>query len=202
MSDNLDGYFSPFLRNQRMEAARPHIGGRVLDFGCGIGLVCDWVDEDRYVGVDVDARVLEFAKKRHPKARFLTPDAMDAIAGEKFDTVVGLAVIEHLPNPLGFLKDAAGSLAKGGRIVLTTPNPALDWAHGLGARIGLFARESHDEHQSLMKRGQLTDAAGAAGLVLTDYRRFLFGANQLAVLMRETDASQGLESGEDSKAYR
>jgi 2-polyprenyl-3-methyl-5-hydroxy-6-metoxy-1,4-benzoquinol methylase len=191
MNDNLDGYLSPFLRKQRMQAAKPYVTGRVLDFGCGIGLVCEWVREEDYVGVDIDERVLEIARKRHTRARFLTPDRMDAIAGETFDTLVGLAIIEHLPDPRSFLSDAASRLAPNGCIVLTTPNPMLDWAHGVGSRIGLFARESHDEHQSLMGRGDLQKAAEAAGLVLTKYRRFLLGANQCAVLIHKEAAQEG-----------
>jgi 2-polyprenyl-3-methyl-5-hydroxy-6-metoxy-1,4-benzoquinol methylase len=91
-------------------------------------------------------------------------------------------VIEHLPDPVGFLIQMAGFLAADGRIVLTTPNPTLDWVHGLGARIGIFAKESHDEHQSLMGRGRLSEAAAAAGMRMSHFRRFLCGANQLAVL--------------------
>ncbi|RWK09368.1 class I SAM-dependent methyltransferase [Mesorhizobium sp.] len=181
MNDNLDGLLSPFLRKQRMGAAAPFIGGRVLDFGCGIGLVCDMVDANKYAGVDIDARVIEIARSRNPNGRFYTLDQMDSLEGEVFDTVVGLAIIEHLPDPLRFLNDARRRLAPGGRLVLTTPNPILDWAHGLGSRIGIFARESHDEHQSLMNRKQLADAGDRTGLRMTTFRRFLFGANQLAV---------------------
>lgn len=181
MNDNLDGLLSPFLRKQRMDAAAPFIRGRVLDFGCGIGLVCDTVDAARYAGIDIDARVIEIAKSRNPKGRFYTLDQMDRLKGEVFDTIVGLAIIEHLPDPLGFLADARRRLAPGGRLVLTTPNPILDWAHGLGSRIGIFARESHDEHQSLMNRKQLSDAGDRSGFRMITFRRFLFGANQLAV---------------------
>jgi 2-polyprenyl-3-methyl-5-hydroxy-6-metoxy-1,4-benzoquinol methylase len=99
-----------------------------------------------------------------------------------FDTVTALAVIEHLPNPSGFLSHMNSLLNRGGRIVVTTPNPALDWAHGIGAKCGLFARESHHEHQSLMTRRQLEHAAKDAGLKMIRFERFLFGANQLAVL--------------------
>lgn len=164
-----------------MNAAAPFIEGRVLDFGCGIGLVCDTVDATKYAGVDIDSRVIEIAKSRNPKGRFYTLDQMDRLEGEVFDTIVGLAIIEHLSDPMGFLSDARRRLAPKGKLVLTTPNPILDWAHGLGARVGIFARESHDEHQSLMNRRQLDDAARHSGLHMTTFRRFLFGANQLAV---------------------
>ena len=186
MNDNLDGFLSPFLRRQRMKAAAPFIRGRVLDFGCGVGLVCDTVDATQYAGVDIDARIIEVARSRNPKGRFYTLERMGHLDGELFDTIVGLAIIEHLADPLGFLSDARKRLAPGGKLVLTTPNPALDWAHGLGSRLGVFARESHDEHQSLMNRKQLSDAGSLSGLSMTAFRRFLFGANQLAVFETST----------------
>lgn len=182
-TDNLDGFLSPFLRRQRMQAASPFIRGRVLDYGCGIGLVGDLPAVTDYVGVDIDPEILETASKRVPNGRFLLPRDVEAqLAGEKFDSIVGLALIEHLPDPESFLRQARSLLAPDGRVVLTTPNPALDWAHGLGAKFGIFASESHDEHQSLMGREIMAAHARQAGLHIDIYRRFLLGANQLAIL--------------------
>lgn len=180
--DNLDGVLSPFLRRQRFKAAAQFIRGRVLDFGCGVGLLGSLPSVDAYVGIDIDEEALAIAAARNPAARFYRPSHLSAIEGEQFDTVVALAVIEHLPDPVDFLKQMRKFLGSRGRMVVTTPNPALDWAHGLGARVGIFAKESHDEHQSLMGRRELTRSAGAAGLRTTHFRRFLAGANQLAIL--------------------
>lgn len=179
---NLDGLLSPYLRQQRLQVARAYISGRVLDFGCGTADVCGIVDEASYFGVDLDTSVLDAARKKYPRASFFTPDEFKAWNGPPFDTVVALAVIEHLPDPAGFLTLMKQYMAAGGKIVLTTPNPSLDWAHGLGARFGVFAKESHDEHQSLMDRSGIEKAGAAAGLKLKKYERFLFGANQLAIL--------------------
>lgn len=182
-ADNLDGVLSPFLRSQRMRAAAPFIHGRVLDYGCGIGLVGELPSVTTYAGVDIDQEILTVAAERLPTGRFLLPHEIpDKLDGEQFDTIVGLALIEHLPYPLDFLKQAKALLAPGGRVVLTTPNPALDWAHGLGAKVGIFAKESHEEHQSLMGRKTILSHATNAGLRLEKYKRFLFLANQLAIL--------------------
>lgn len=183
MSDNLDGLLSSYLRRKRLEVARPFIRGRVLDYGCGIGLAAELTGRpEDYVGLDGVPEVLAEAKRRHPSARFLTPAELSAPDVAPFDTILALAVIEHLPAPQSFLERLASHLKPDGRIVVTTPNPALDWAHGLGGHLGLFARESHLEHQSLMGRRQLFDAADKARLDIDVYRRFLFGANQLAVM--------------------
>lgn len=178
---DLDGVLSPFLRRQRLAAAKPFVSGTVLDFGCGTAEVCRFVDESRYIGVDLDQSILDVSRRRFPRASFYTPAQYAALPARAYDTVTALAVIEHLPNPVEFLGQMKAQLAPGGKIVLTTPNPMLEWAHGLGARFGIFARESHEEHQSLMDRTALCAAAAAAGLNTLVYRRFLLGANQLGV---------------------
>lgn len=179
---DLDGVLSPYLRRQRLEAAKPYVKGSVLDFGCGTAEICAFADESSYVGVDIDESILQVARSRFPRARFYTPAEFSAVPASTFDTVTALAVIEHLPDPPGFLREMKKHATPSGRIVLTTPNPMLDWAHGLGARFGIFAKESHDEHQSLLDHAGLNAAAAAAGLKVLTYKRFLFGANQLAVL--------------------
>jgi 2-polyprenyl-3-methyl-5-hydroxy-6-metoxy-1,4-benzoquinol methylase len=182
MPDQIDGLLSGFLRERRIAAARPHIEGRVLDYGCGVGVLRDRVTVAEYTGVDLDADSIRIARQRHPGATFRTLDEFRG--GGPYDTIVALAVIEHVPNPGRLLQDFASWLDPEGRIVLTTPNPALEWAHGAGARLRLFSRSAHAEHQSLMGRQALQRAAGEAGLDVLRYRRFLWGANQLMVLRR------------------
>ncbi len=132
MSDNLDGLLSSFLRRKRLEAARPFVRGKVLDYGCGIGLAGDLADEDGYVGVDIDPDVLVEARRRHPRGRFLTPAELPGLSAGPFETILALAVIEHLPAPRTFLELLASRLQAGGRIVVTTPAPGI----GLGPRPG------------------------------------------------------------------
>lgn len=50
-------------------------------------------------------------------------DPASALDGERFDTVVAGEFIEHLEDPLGFLRRVREVLAPGGRLVLSTPNP-------------------------------------------------------------------------------
>ena len=40
----------------------------------------------------------------------------------KADTILAIEVIEHLENPLQFLKNCRDSIKKGGKIIITTPN--------------------------------------------------------------------------------
>lgn len=174
-----EGLLSSFLRRQRIRAAAPYLRGRVLDFGCGSGSLASFIDPDRYSGVDIDAEVIELARRRNPKHAF---EIAQLPHGRQFDTIVSLAVIEHVPDPAAFLAGALPLLAPGGSIVLTTPHPNYRGVHDFGARLGLFSRAASEEHQTLLDGRAMRRLAISCGLSIVLYRRFLFGANQLYVL--------------------
>ncbi len=180
MSDQVTGFLSPFLRRRRLAAVSQHLHGRVLDYGCGVGYLANLVPPDLYVGVDIDLDSIKIARVHHPQHCFHVVEE-NADHGV-FDTLVAAAVIEHLPAPEDVLKSWAGMLAPGGRIVLTTPDPHLEWVHELGAKLGLFSKEADDEHVTRIEKSALNEFCKTTGLKLIDYRRFLLGANQLAVL--------------------
>lgn len=178
-----EGILSPFLRRQRMAAAKPYLRGNTLDVGCGTGLLAREIHPDHYVGVEIDSSVRKSAGTRYPNHRFqeVLPDI-----GEKFVTVVALAVIEHVKDPRHFMMELSDRLDpdKTARIVITTPHPSLDWIHDLGASAGLFSKHASEEHEELLGREDLSRAGVSTGLQLVAYRKFLFGANQLAVFGR------------------
>lgn len=185
MADQISGLLSPWLRAQRIAAARPYLSGRVLDFGCGTGELVHHIGRERYVGLDIDEPSLAEARRRFPEVPFLRelePSMGELQALGPFDTIVGLAVIEHLPEPARVLERLRTLLSPTGQIVLTTPHPLFEVVHRAGATLGLFSREAKEEHEQLLDRQALEAMAAQAGLFLACYRRFLFGANQLALL--------------------
>ncbi|MBE0659205.1 MAG: methyltransferase domain-containing protein [Bryobacteraceae bacterium] len=173
------GLLSSFLRQRRFNAVRRHLRGQVLDYGCASGSLAAMVDAGNYLGVDIDAGTIESARRRFPRHQFLLGGIDD---GRRFDTVVLLALIEHVKQPATFLAGLAQRLAPGGRIVMTTPHPAFRRVHDWGARIGLFSAAAAEEHESFLGLKEVQAIAAEAEIRLVDYRRFLFGANQLFVL--------------------
>lgn len=178
-----EGLLSPFLRNKRFIAVRPFLKGRVLDYGCGSGGLAKIVPADCYLGIEIDRDCLQCARSLFPNHNFFSKLPEN---GDKFNTVVSLAVIEHVKNPVYFLQILADQLndSSTARVVVTTPHPTVDWVHGMGARIGLFSKHANEEHEDLLDREKLEAAGSQAGLKLILYKRFLFGANQLAVFKR------------------
>jgi 2-polyprenyl-3-methyl-5-hydroxy-6-metoxy-1,4-benzoquinol methylase len=66
---------------------------------------------------------------------------------EKFDTIVAMDVLEHVPNPQRFIKKAISQLKDGGRIVLMLPAIYDD---------GEFdERQFHPEHLHLFSQEHL-----------------------------------------------
>ena len=172
------GLLSYWLVRRRQHAAARHLRGRVLDFGCGVGTLAEICDPAAYVGFDIDPRKIEIARGERPGYRFET----SIPAGERFDTVAALAFLEHVHDPAVYLTRFAQLLAPGGRAVLTTPHPSLEWMHTAGARFGLFSHAAHDEHEDLINRARMEQLLAGTGMYLAAYRRFLLGANQLFVL--------------------
>ncbi len=177
------GMLSGWLVRRRQQAARRHLEGRVLDFGCGVGTLAELCEPAGYLGFDIDPRKIEIARRDRPRYRFETvlPE------GERFDTVAALAFIEHVDDPAAYLRRFAGLLNAGGRIVLTTPHPSLEWVHTTGARVGLFSHAAHDEHEDLIDRARMQELLAGTGLRLAVCRRFLLGANQLFVVTSGSD---------------
>jgi SAM-dependent methyltransferase len=179
-----EGLLSPFLRRQRLNAVKPYLSGRILDVGCGSGALSMLVPADRYLGVERDEASLQQARLKFPNHQFVSkiPES-----SEKFDSIVSLAVIEHVSDPAQFLRELAGSLIDNpaSRLIITTPHPSVDWIHDIGSVIGLFSKHANEEHEDLLDRGKLELAGSKAGLKLISYHRFLLGANQIVVYAKE-----------------
>ena len=98
-----------------------------------------------------------------------------------FDTIVALALIEHLNEPQLELAAWSALLGKSGTVMLTTPHKSFRLVQELGSRAGVFSREAADEHEEMFDRASLTALGEQAGLCAAHHHRFLGGANQLAV---------------------
>jgi 2-polyprenyl-3-methyl-5-hydroxy-6-metoxy-1,4-benzoquinol methylase len=178
MDQGNEGFFSPILRKARVQKSKPLLYGRVFDFGCGSGSLAEYVVPSLYFGFDRDGVTLAAARSANPDHTF------SAVMPEgQFQTVVLLAVIEHVANPVSLMSDLSRYLDKSdpkSRIVLTTPHPKFDFLLHLGAKFGLFSSHAMGEHQELLDQRRLEAASGQAGLEMLSYKRFLLGANQIA----------------------
>jgi SAM-dependent methyltransferase len=133
--------------------------GRVFEFGCGVGWLLRHLSARHAVaGYDLSEFCRQQARARVPSAAVY--DDMQAVPARSFDLVVSLHVLEHVPDPPAVLRQLAGLLRRGGKLLYVVPA-----VHGLGHRIkdrAWFAYRD-DTHVSLLPEERwraLTEAAG------------------------------------------
>ena len=178
MSNQASGILSPWLRKQRIKIVALYLGNKILDYGCGIGALAEICRGKGYLGVDIDKESIDIARRQYPDLQF----AYNIPVDEQFDTVVMLAVIEHIKEPIGLLRQVENILKPEGQVLITTPHPCVDAIYNFGSKIGLFSPQACEEHEHLFDYNGMSKVLNQTGLIIQHYRRFLCGANQLFVL--------------------
>jgi SAM-dependent methyltransferase len=108
-------------------------GQRLLDIGCGQGVLAPYVARSHayYVGIDASPKLLSFARHRHGQdGRFVLGNALklnevEGIEAGTFEAVVFLLSIQDIEPLEGVLKAAAGMLRAGGRLVILMTHPCF-----------------------------------------------------------------------------
>ena len=111
-------------------ARRPFEGLRLLDIGCGGGLLCEPMARLGFevTGVDASERNIG-AAKAHAAPQGLaieylcsTIETLLAEESAPFDLILNMEVIEHVADPAQFLRDCTRLIAPGGLMILATLN--------------------------------------------------------------------------------
>lgn len=108
---------------------QPFSGLSILDVGCGGGLLCEPLSRlgASVTGIDLAERNIPVAEM-HAKHSGLSIDYRCAGAedlakeGNTFDIVLGMEVIEHVPDPQAFISVCASLMKPGGLLVTSTIN--------------------------------------------------------------------------------
>jgi 2-polyprenyl-6-hydroxyphenyl methylase/3-demethylubiquinone-9 3-methyltransferase len=159
-------------------ARRFGAGTRVLDVGCGAGLLAEALAGQGYdvLGLDAGVEVIA-AAQAHAAGQGLTLayrcGTAEALAaeGQRFPVITALEVIEHVAEPVAFLASLHSLLEPGGLLFLSTLNrtPASFMVAKLGAEylLRLLPVGTHDWGKFITP-AELGRHCRAAGLKLTD----------------------------------
>ena len=163
------------------DAMKPLSGKSAIDVGCGAGLLAEPLARMGASVTAIDAAPENIAVARlHAGKQGLSIDyrsgGVESLAGERFDLVTSMEVIEHVVDPAGFVASLARLLAPGGIMMLSTPNrtPLSRLAMiGLGEGLGLVPKGTHD-WQKFVTPDELSAHVEAAGLRVIERRGLSF----------------------------
>jgi 2-polyprenyl-6-hydroxyphenyl methylase/3-demethylubiquinone-9 3-methyltransferase len=165
------------LRTQFIAARATLSGSRVLDVGCGGGLLAEALARAgaRVTAIDLAPGMIEVARL-HAAESAVTVDYRIAAAEELaaaeprgFDIVTCMEMLEHVPEPAAMTATLARLLRPGGALFVSTINRNLRAfllaIVGAEYLLNLIPRGTH-EYERLIRPAELARWARAAGLTL------------------------------------
>ncbi len=184
-----DGALSGLLRTLRFREVVPHIKGRrILDIGCDQGYIIPHLPDDiEYIGIDQDEHMLGKARIKYPDHIFykieINADTVGTVELGTFDTILMVAVIEHMDQPFEILTGLSSFLNVNGRIIITSP---AEKGHGLLSGLSCLGltRNDKDEHESYIDNAMMSGFIAESSLEGILHKTFEFGLNQLWVLKK------------------
>ncbi|MDK3017914.1 bifunctional 2-polyprenyl-6-hydroxyphenol methylase/3-demethylubiquinol 3-O-methyltransferase UbiG [Pseudodonghicola flavimaris] len=164
--------------------AAPFAGLRILDIGCGGGLLSEPMARlgAEVVGADAAEKNLPVARIHAEQSgltidyRHTTAEAL-AAAGEQFDVVLNMEVVEHVADPLSYLTACRELLKPGGLHICSTinRNPKSYAMTILGAEVIMrwLPRGTH-EWSKFITPEELIDLLQRSGVEPVDRKGFVF----------------------------
>jgi ubiquinone/menaquinone biosynthesis C-methylase UbiE len=93
---------------------KPH--GNILDAGCGVGLLGEFLPNEQLWGVDISQKMVERAKKHIHKVQIGDVEDLP-YTDNSFDCIFARSVVHHLPHPEVGVRELIRVLKQGGRII-------------------------------------------------------------------------------------
>ncbi|MBX3204665.1 MAG: class I SAM-dependent methyltransferase [Labilithrix sp.] len=181
-----------------LDAALPAGAERVLDVGCMYGYL---LEEAKARGVK-DAVGVELSAG---PAKAAVANGLDVFCGaiedfaetapRKFDLVVAQHVLEHVPDPVSFLRHARDLLAPGGRVCIVVPNYDARARKVFREAWGWYQVPVHLHHFGEAGLASVLDDAGF--IIERSERR---GGDSLFVLMTLLQSVGKMPTSSDAKA--
>jgi len=160
----------------------------IMEVGCNVGIALDfcktaWGVKD-IVGVEPSAYGVVGKDLLNISIHNKYLDEINSIKGKKFDFIFATEVVEHVVDPLSFIKELRGFLNSGGTLLLTTPrSSSLNKSTSPGE---LYAALSPGSHYFLLSDKKLKELGKLAGFSSIHIEPF--GMTNVAVLS-DTDVS-------------
>ena len=167
------------LRANYIDRGSPVAGKKVLDVGCGGGLLCEALAARgaQMTGIDMGKKALAVAKQHLTGSglavayRHISSNQLAVEEPGQYDIVCCLEMLEHVTDPAAVVADCQKLLVPGGSAYFSTINRTpLSWAVAiLGAEymLGYLAKGTHN-YEKLIRPSELAQWLRSVGLSLQE----------------------------------
>ena len=182
------------LRLDWINGLSPLTGKRVLDIGCGGGILADAMARKgaQVLGIDLATKSLKVAQLHALEAqtpqinyREISAEALAAEQPASFDVVTCMEMLEHVPNPQSIVAACAALVKPGGWVYFSTINR--------NAKAYMFAIVGAEYVLKMLPRGT------------HDFAKFITPSELLGFARKQSldvQAMRGLEYNPLSKRYK
>jgi hypothetical protein len=170
-----------YLQNQRIKKAEQYIpvGSTILDIGSNDGILFKKVKNIK-TGIGIEPKIEK--EIVGDNFRIIKGYFPNDCAGQKFDVITLLAVLEHIPpNELEKLGYACyNTLYTDGLVIITVPSPKVDLLLTMFQKLKLIDGMSLEEHHGF-KVADTKNIFSEEKFNLITHKRFQIGFNNLFV---------------------
>jgi ubiquinone/menaquinone biosynthesis C-methylase UbiE len=167
MNNPVRGFVQRHYEAPRLMRLSKAVAHCILEIGCGQGtgakILYDHFSPQRYIGVDLDPRMIERAQRRAgalPNGTFLQGDVTDLqFPDASFDLVVDFGILHHVPNWKDALAELHRTLRPGGELLFEDLSVET-WERGIGIPFKRIADHPYDD---MFRKQEFIDELEALG---------------------------------------
>ncbi len=179
----------------------PVAGKRVLDVGCGGGILAESIAKKgaTVTGIDLSEKALKVADLHSLESgvavryELIAAEALAAREAGQYDVVTCMEMLEHVPDPAAVVQACSTLVKPGGHVFFSTinRNPKSYLFAVIGAEyiLRLLPKGTHD-YAKFIKPAELTQYARNAGLEVEAIKGMTYNPlTKIYSLNRDTDVN-------------
>ena len=189
------------LRLGWIQSISPLVGKRVLDVGCGGGILTESMSKEgaTVTGIDLSTKALKVAELHQlesgtsVKYRSISAEDLAREEPNAYDVVTCMEMLEHVPNPASVVQACANLCKAGGTIFFSTlnRNPKSYLFAIIGAEyvLKLLPKGTH-QYEKFIKPSELAQYTRAANLEFLEIKGLTYNPlTQIYRLSSDTDVN-------------